>query len=147
MWIPAQRCLIDPTILQFLPEDSLSWEAVIASHGRFRITYTLAPTEATAPVLGHSRMLKERDDLLRRSMNVASAALALMATHLPAERVRQIPHSRAAALLTATRDLPAEQTPAGDWRFTAPGMGSKPTRLTLAEIPILAGTPPTAPMP
>ena len=69
-------------------------------------------------------MLEERDDLLRRGMNVASAALALMAQQLPAERARQIP--RAAALLTATRDLPVEQTPAGDWRFTAPGTGGKP---------------------
>jgi hypothetical protein len=30
VWIPAWQCLIDTTILQFLPEDSLSWEAVIA---------------------------------------------------------------------------------------------------------------------
>ena len=161
VWIPAQRCLIDPTVLQFLPEDSLSWEAVIAraapgsqppetvtaSHGRFRVAYTLAPAEATAPVLGYPRMLEERNDLLRRGVNIASAALALMAEHLPAERARQIPHPRAAALLTATRDLTAEQTPAGDWRFTAPGTGSKPARLTLAEIPLPAGTPPAAPMP
>ena len=89
-------------------------------------------------------MLEERDDLLRRGMNVASAALALMAQQLPAERARQIP--RAAALLTATRDLPVEQTPAGDWRFTAPGTGGKPACLTLAEIPLPAGTPPAAPM-
>jgi hypothetical protein len=57
------------------------------------------------------------------------------------------PPPRAAALLTATRDLPVEQTPAGDWRFTAPGTGGKPACLTLAEIPLPAGTPPTAPMP
>ena len=161
VWIPAWRCLIDTTILQFLPEDSLSWEAVTAraaptsqlpetvtaSHGRFQITYALAPAEATAPVLGYPRMLEERDNLLRRGMNIASAALALMAEHLPAERARQIPHPRAAALLAATRNLPAGQTPAGDWRFTAPGTGGKPARLTLAEVPLPAGTPPTAPMP
>lgn len=161
VWIPAWQCLIDTTILQFLPEDSLTWEAVIApaayrsqpaetvtaSHGRFRVAYTLAPAQATAPVLGYARMVEERDDLLRRGMNVASAALALMAEHLPAERARQIPHPRAAALLTATRDLPAAQTPAGDWRFTAPGTGGQPASLTLAEIPLPAGTPPPAPIP
>jgi hypothetical protein len=160
VWIPAQGCLIDTTILQFLPEDSLSFEAVIAraapgqpaetvtaSHGRFRVAYTLAPAEASAPALGNPRMAEERDDLLRRGMNIASAALALMAGHLPAERAAQIPHPRAAALLTATRDLPAAQTPAGDWRFTAPGPGGKPASLTLAQIPLPAGTPPAAPMP
>lgn len=161
VWIPAQRCLIDPTILQFLPEDTRSWEAVIAhaapgswpaetvtaSHGRFRVAYTLAPPEATAPLLGYPRMLEERGDLLRRGMNIASAALALMAEHLPADRARQIPHSRAAALLAAIRDLSAEQTPTGDWRFTTPGEGSKPACLTLAEIALPAGTPPAAPMP
>jgi hypothetical protein len=139
VWIPAQGCLIDSTILQFLPEDSLSWEAVIArasgsqpadtvtaSHGRFRLAYTLAPAQATAPVLAYPRMLHERDDLLRRGMNIASAALALMAEHLPAERAAQIPHPRAAALLTATRDLPATQTPAGDWRYTAPAPAPSP---------------------
>ena len=115
VWIPAWRCLIDTTILQFLPEDSLSWEAVIAraspgsqppenvttSHGRFRVTYTLAPAGATARVLGYPRMAAEHDDLLRRGMNIAAATLALMAEHLPAERARQIPHPRAAALLAA----------------------------------------------
>jgi hypothetical protein len=74
-------------------------------------------------------------------------ALALMAEHLPAERAWQIPHPRAAALLTATRGLAVEQTPAGDWRFTAPGAGGKPACLMLAEIPLPAGTPPTAPTP
>lgn len=161
VWVPAHRCLIDPTILQFLPEDSLSWQAVIAragpgsqppdtvtaSHGRFRVTYTLAPPEATAEVLGHPRMAAEHGDLLRRGMNVASAVVAFTAEHLPAERVRQVPHPRAAALLTATRDLTGGQAASGDWRFTAPGADGKPAFLTLAEIPLPAGTPPAAPMP
>jgi hypothetical protein len=161
VWVPAQRCLIDATILQFLPEDSLSWEAVIACaapgsrpaetvtgpHGRFRIAYTLAPPEATIPLLDHPRMLGERDDLLRRGMNLASAVITLMAGYLPADRARQVPYPRAAALLTAIRDLPVEQTPAGDWRFTAPATGSRAASLTLTEVPLPAGTPPAAPMP
>ena len=139
VWIPAQRCLIDPTILQFLPEDTLSWEAVIAhaapgtrpaetvtaSHGRFRVAYILAPAEATAPLLGYPRMLEERDDLLRRGVNIASAALALMAEHLPADRARQSPLT-CRALLTAIRDLSAEQTPAGDWRSPPPARAASP---------------------
>ena len=61
---------------------------VNASHGRFRVTYPRAPAEGSAPIPGYPRMLEEQDDLLRRGMNVASAALALMAEHLPAERAR-----------------------------------------------------------
>lgn len=161
VWLPAQRCLIDPTVLQFLPEDTRRWEAVIAcappgsqtpetvttSHGRFRITYTLAPPEATGPLLSSPCMTDEHAGLLRRGMNIASAALTLMAEHIPADRARHIPYPRASALLTATRKLPARQNPDGDWRFTAPGADSEPVPLTLADIPLPAGTPPAAPMP
>jgi hypothetical protein len=63
VWIPEQRCLIDSTALQFLPWDtprnpgpviahartgSAGPDSVTTSHGRFRLTYTLASPEAGA---------------------------------------------------------------------------------------------------
>lgn len=162
VWIPEHRCLIDPTIFQFLPwdtqrnpgpvittalRDGRDADSISCSHDRFRISYTLAPAEATAPLLSHPVMRDEHAGCLRRGMNVASAALALMADHLPPERARVIPHPRTAAQVTAIQGLGIQHTPEDDWGFRVPGHSEDSALVSLAELPLPAGTPPAQPMP
>ena len=108
------------------------------------LAYTLAPFATTAIMLGHPVMRAEEDGHRRRGLNVASAAVRLLADFLPAERARLIPHQRAAALTEAVRDLPDHRTPAGDLRFMLPGPAGNPVAARLDEIPLPGRTPPAA---
>jgi hypothetical protein len=108
------------------------------------LAYTLAPLATTAVMLDHPVMRAEEDGHRRRGMNLASAAVRLLADFLPADRARLIPHPRAAALAEAVRDLPDHRTPAGDLRFMLPGPEGNPVAARLDEIPLPDRTPPAA---
>jgi hypothetical protein len=54
------------------------------------------------------------------------------------------PYPRAAALLTAIGDAPAETDESGNWYFSVPGDGGQTRRPRLDQIPLPAGTPPAA---
>jgi hypothetical protein len=101
------------------------------------LAYTLAPLATTAIMLDHPVMRAEEDGHRRRGLNVASAAVRLLADWLPAGQARLIPHPRAAALTEAVRDLPGHRTAAGDLRFMLPGPDGNPVAARLDEIPLM----------
>jgi hypothetical protein len=109
-----------------------------------QLAYTLAPLATTALMLDHPVMRADEDGHRRRGLNVASAAVRLLADFLPPEQARLIPHPRAAALAEAVRDLPDHRTAAGDLRFMLPGPDGHPVAARLDEIPLPDGTPPAA---
>src|ERR1017187_8227598 len=95
-------------------------------------------------MLDHPVMRAAEDGHRRRGMNVAAAAVRLLADFLPAQQARLIPHPRAAALTNAVRDLPDHRTPEGDLRFMLPGPEGNPVAARLDEIPLPDGTQPAA---
>jgi hypothetical protein len=80
----------------------------------------------------------------RRGMNVAAQAVMLLAASVPAGRFELTPHPRAAALAWAVRDLPSEQTAAGDTWFLLPSPEGTRTAVPLSDIPLPEGTLPIA---
>ena len=95
--------------------------------GGLLLAYTLAPPATTAIMLDHPVMRAEEDGHRRRGLNVASAAVRLLADFLPAQQARLIPHPRAAALTEAVWDLPEHRSRRGP-AVHAPRPGGQPRR-------------------
>ena len=163
VWLPGLAHLADVTAGQYPPIAAAGHGPVIAActllpgsdptgdvvqvdvpWDSLLLAYTLAPLTTTAIMLDHPVMRIEEDGHRRRGLNVASAAVRLLADSLPAEQARLIPHRRAAALTEAVRNLPDHRTPEGDHRFMLPGPEGHPVAGRLDEIPLPGGTPPTA---
>ncbi|TDC91039.1 hypothetical protein E1292_43035 [Nonomuraea deserti] len=123
VWLPTLDHLIDVTAEQFPEIAALDEGPVVAGRAgpqaaqdpaervhfkrkHLRMTYTLAPLETTVALLDHPVPRASMSDYRRRGVNVATAAVAILADSLPRMRLPQVPHRRAAALIEAVRDLP-----------------------------------------
>ena len=163
VWLPRLAHLADVTVGQYPPDRGsrartghrrlhpapgsdtagdlvqveVPWDSLL-------LAYTLAPVVTTAIMLDHPVMRAEEGGHRRRGMNVASAAVRLLADFLPAQQASLIPRPRAAALAEAVRDLPEHRTPEGDLWFMLPGPEGNPVAARLDEIPLPDGTPPAA---
>lgn len=161
VWLPFLGHVVDVTAEQFPEIAVLSEGPIIAGHTEPRATgialeritvkrknlllvYTLAPMETTIALLNHPIPRADVANHQRYGLNVASAVVTILATSLPQEKVRLIPHLRAAALVEAVRELPEYQTSTEDRRFLLPGQDGEPVVVQLDQIPLPAGTPPVA---
>ncbi len=157
VWLPTLGHLIDVTAEQFSEIADLDEGPVIAAHisdsagGRIQVrrknvllTYTLAPLETTFALLDHPVPRADATEYRRRGINVASAVVTILADSLSQERVRLIPHRRAAALVEAVRGLPEYPTPTNDRRFLLPCPDGEPVVVRLDQIPLPMVTHPVA---
>ncbi|MEV4400123.1 hypothetical protein [Nonomuraea sp. NPDC049607] len=108
--------------------------------------YTLAPLETTVALLDNPAPRAWMSDYRRRGVNVATAAVTILADSLPRAHLPRVPHRRAAALIEAVRELP-EHPLTEDRRFLLQGPDDTQVLAQLDEIPLPAGTPPIAALP
>ncbi|MFC0861690.1 hypothetical protein ACFHYQ_05195 [Sphaerimonospora cavernae] len=158
VWLPTLEHLVDVTAEQFAEIAALDDGPIIAGHRGPRLsgnapisikvkrkdlllTYTLASMPTSAALLDHPVPHAEAENYRRRGINVASAAVKILASSLPPGSTRLIPHKRAAALVEAVRELPEHLTPTEDQRFLLPGPDGEHVVAQLDEIPLPPGTP------
>ncbi|MFC5821135.1 hypothetical protein [Nonomuraea harbinensis] len=164
VWLPTLNHLVDVTAEQFPEIAALDQGPMIAGRDGYqaahipeeriqvkrknlRMAYTLAPLDTTVALLDHPVPRASMADYHRRGVNVATAAVIILADSLPQERLALVPHRRAAALIEAVRELPEYRTPAGDRRFLLRGPDGAQIVVELDEIPLPVGTPSAAELP
>lgn len=108
------------------------------------LLYTVASDNATRIILDHPAARDHSAEHQRAGVNLASAALEFLRRHSKNRQLDMSPYPRAAALLAAIGDVPAEPDESGAWYFSISGDGSETRRLRLDELPLPPGTPPSA---
>ena len=106
------------------------------------LLYTVASDDATRVILDHPAAREHPEEHQWAGVNLASATLEFLRRHSQARQLDMSPYPRAAALLAAIGDVPAETDESGAWYFSVPGDGSQTSRLRLDELPLPPGTPP-----
>ncbi|MFI6705377.1 hypothetical protein ACIBF7_03025 [Nonomuraea sp. NPDC050478] len=158
VWLPTLDHLVDVTVEQFPEIAAIGEGPVIASRPgkqaiddplerlqvkrkNLRMTYTLAPLDTAVALLDYPVPRASMAGYRRRGVNVATAAVVILADSLPQASISLIPHRRAAALIEAVHGLPEHRTPTEDRRFLLPGQDGAPVVVQLDEIPLPMGTP------
>ncbi|SDM71500.1 hypothetical protein [Nonomuraea jiangxiensis] len=103
--------------------------------------YALADAEITHILLDHPLVRGQAADHRRRGVDIATAAVHLLARNLPPEADADMPLPRAAALVTAARDLPNTLTPRGEVRFLLAEPNGHDRWVDVSQIPLPDGTP------
>lgn len=167
LYLPGEQRVVDATIEQFreiarlkmgplvgrmavqlapgLPGTSGSLPAgaqLPVRRANLTLLYTIASDDATQIILDHPAARDNSDGHQQAGVNLASAALEFLRRHSRARQLDMSPYPRAAALLTAIGDAPAETDGSGNWYFSVPDDGGQTRRLRLDQIPQPPGTPP-----
>ncbi|WP_433358811.1 hypothetical protein [Streptosporangium sp. CA-115845] len=160
VWLPAHGHLIDVTAEQFpliaaaengpviVVSESPSQNAEHAVLQRISVDlrplsveYALADAKITSILLDHPIVRGQAADYRRRGLNIATAAVHLLARNLPPEADADMPLPRAAALVTAARNLPNTVTPQGEVRFVLAEPSGRHRWVDVSQIPLPDGTP------
>jgi hypothetical protein len=161
VWLPTLGHLVDVTAEQFpeiaaldggpviagRPSGDCAPELIQAKRKHLRMTYELAPLEITTALLDHPVPRASIADYRRHGVNLATAAVSILAESLSSAGLELMPHRRVAALIEAVRELPKHETVTGDRRFLVPRPDGRPVTVQLDEIPLPAGTPPVTDLP
>ncbi|WP_431921291.1 hypothetical protein [Nonomuraea jabiensis] len=163
VWLPGQGHLFDVTAEQFpliaaheigpvivvadpAPEHYNAEHAVLerlaVDLDPLSLEYVLAAGEITRILLDHPVVRGQADNYRRRGVNIATAAVHLLARNLPPGAEHDMPLRRAAALVAAARDLPDTHTSDGALRFVLARPNARPQLLDASQLPLPDGTPP-----
>jgi hypothetical protein len=108
------------------------------------LLYTIADEDATGVILDHPAASEHPAEHQWAGVNLASATVEFLRRHSQDRQLDLSPYPRAAALLAAIGDAPAETDESGAWYFSVSGDGGEARRLRLDELSLPPGTPPPA---